>query len=336
MGDEGKAEEEQARLVLVARRGGFGLPTACPSCLPVYIYLRLANASFSLELDGAYPDADHIPYVEYGDYVAFNNEKGGVIECLKEDNIVDLDSKLPSTTVPEVLPTKAMISSWLADAVQYELWVATDGSVSHTIYYSDLPWPIGKLLCWKQTRAVKQFFGITKLNAEEKEEEIYRKAGAAYDALSMKLDDQVFFFDNGPTDVDALFLGHALFVLHALPDTSLLRSNLLKHDNLVKYAEHHKVELLETSSSSASSSSVPRSSFDASTSTPKRRASSGWSSKPKPKAKKERTEEEKTFRRRAKYFLGAQLVAILVFLSLMGGADTSELEDDDGVAYEED
>lgn len=57
--------------------------------------------------------------------------------------------------------------------------------------------------------------------------------------------------------------------------------------------------------------------------------------KPKPRAKKERTEEEKKFRRRAKYFLATQLVAVLVFLSLMGGVDSSELDDDDGLDYED-
>lgn len=57
--------------------------------------------------------------------------------------------------------------------------------------------------------------------------------------------------------------------------------------------------------------------------------------KPKPRAKKERTEEEKKFRQRSKYFLAAQLVAVLVFLSLMGEVDGSELDDDDGIYYED-
>jgi metaxin len=57
-------------------------------------------------------------------------------------------------------------------------------------------------------------------------------------------------------------------------------------------------------------------------------------SKPKPGPKKEKTEEEKKFRRRAKYFLATQLVAVLVFLSLMGGSGDSEM-DDDGVDYDE-
>lgn len=105
--------------------------------------------------------------------MAFNSERGGVIECLKEDKIVDLDSsKLASHLIPELLSTKAMVTSWLADAVQYELWVATDRSVAHKIYFSDLPWPIGKVLHWKKSREVKQLLNITNVNAEEKAEEV--------------------------------------------------------------------------------------------------------------------------------------------------------------------
>ncbi|WVZ82342.1 hypothetical protein U9M48_029610 [Paspalum notatum var. saurae] len=295
--------EAAARKVLVARKPCFGLPTACPNCLPVLLYLRMAQVPFDIHVDTSFPDADHIPYVEFGDCVAFNNEKGGVIEYLREEKLVDLNSNDPSASSADVLATKAMVSTWLADALLYELWVVTDGSVAHDIYFSDLPWPIGK---------------------------IYQKASAAYEALSLRLGDEVFLFDNSRTDVDALFLGHALFVLSALPETSVLRGTLQNHDNLVNFAEHHKVQLLEASSSSGLGSSPGPSS-----STPRKRASSGQSYKPKPRAKKERTEEEKKFRRRAKYFLATQLVAVLVFLSLMGGVDSSEFDDDDGMDYEE-
>ncbi|XP_062233510.1 mitochondrial outer membrane import complex protein METAXIN-like [Phragmites australis] len=322
--------EEAARKVLVARKPGFGLPTACPTCLPVLLYLRMAQVPFDIHVDTSFPDADHIPYVEFGDCVAFNNEKGGVIQYLKEEKIVDLNSKHPSVSSSDVLPTKAMVLTWLADALQYELWVVTDGSIAHDIYFSDLPWPIGKILHWKKSRDVKQLLGITKLNAAEKEKEIYQNASAAYDALSSRLGDQVFIFDNSPTDVDALFLGHALFVFNALPDASVLLGTLQKHDNLVNFAKHHKAQLLEASSLSAVGSSPD----PPSSSTPRKRASTGRTYKPKPRAKKERTEEEKTFRRRAKYFLATQLAAVLAFLSLMGGVDSSEL-DEDGVDYED-
>lgn len=102
--------------------------------------------------------------------MAYNNEKGGVICSLKEDGIVDLDAEVRG--IPEWVSTKAMVESWLADAVMYELWVGSDGKSAHKIYYSDLPWPIGKVLHLKQVRATKQLLGITSENAERREEEV--------------------------------------------------------------------------------------------------------------------------------------------------------------------
>lgn len=114
--------------------------------------------------------SDIIPYVESGTYVACNNENGGVIECLKKDGIVDLDNEFQS--VPEWISMKALISSWLEEALMYELWVGSDGNSVGKIYYSDLAWPIGKVLFLQQVRTVKQQLGITKENCERREEEV--------------------------------------------------------------------------------------------------------------------------------------------------------------------
>ncbi|XP_071911971.1 mitochondrial outer membrane import complex protein METAXIN-like isoform X2 [Coffea arabica] len=273
------------KLTLVTRKPCFGLPTACPTCLPVYIYLRFAQLPFDVEYNLIYPDSDQIPYVEFGSHVVYNNEKGGVIQSLKDEQTVDLDSDVSG--IPEWVSTKAMVESWLAEAVMYELWVGSDGSSAQKIYYSDLPWPIGKCLYFKQIHMVKQLLGITKGNAERREEE----------------------------------------------ETSVLRSKLLDHANLVRYAENLKAEFVDADSSS---SSVSPSRSDPSSSMPKR-GPSNWKSNPKSKPKREKTEEEKKFKRRAKYFLVTQLVAVLVFISLLGGSNDAEVEfedGDDGLDYE--
>ncbi|TYK28587.1 mitochondrial outer membrane import complex protein METAXIN isoform X1 [Cucumis melo var. makuwa] len=328
----GRGEEG---FTLVVRKPCFNLPTGCPDCLPVYIYLRLANLHFHLDFNLIYPESDIIPYVETGNYVAYNNEKGGVIECLRQDGIVDLDSEFLS--LPEWVSAKSMVSSWLADAVMYELWLGTDGASASKVYYSDLPWPIGKVLFLKKLYSVKLQLGINKENAERREEQIYRNANLAYGALSNRLGEQNFLFENRPSSLDALVLGHLLFTLQVLPETSVLRSKLLEHSNLVRYAEKYMTELVEVGTSSSPPPSSSRSSTGASSSTP-RRGPYNWSSKPKPKPKREKTNEEKTFKRRGKYFVGAQLVAVLLFLTLMGRGDDAEVElddDDEGYDYSE-
>ena len=67
---------------------------------------------------------------------------------------------------------KAMVSTWLAGAIMYELWVGSDGTSARTIYHSGLPWLIGKALLMKQVHVVKQRLGITKENAERREAEV--------------------------------------------------------------------------------------------------------------------------------------------------------------------
>ena len=102
--------------------------------------------------------------------MAYNDENGGVIKSLKEDGIVDLDTDFSS--LPEGISMKAMVSTWLADAIMYELWVGSDGTSARTIYHSGLPWLIGKALLMKQVHVVKQRLGITKENAERREAEV--------------------------------------------------------------------------------------------------------------------------------------------------------------------
>ncbi|KAI9191301.1 hypothetical protein LWI28_006577 [Acer negundo] len=257
--------EGVAEFNLVARKPCFGLPTACPTCLPVYLYLKFAHFPFHLAFNSLYPDS------------------------------------------------------------------GSDGSSACKIYYSDLAWPIGKILFLQQVRTVKQQLGITKDNAEWREEEIYRRANIAYKALSTSLGEHDFLFDNRPSSVDAIFLGHVFVTLQVLPETSVLRSKLVENGNLIRFAERVKTEFIEA----GSSSSVPQFHSDPSSSTP-RRGPSNWSSKPKTKPKREKTEEEKTFKRRAKYFLATQLFAVVLFLSIMGGSDYSEVEldDDEGIDYD--
>ncbi|XP_057537015.1 mitochondrial outer membrane import complex protein METAXIN [Amaranthus tricolor] len=322
-------KSREKTLTLVATKPCFGLPTACPNCLPVYFYLKFAKLQFDLCFHSTFPDSDQIPYVESGSYVAYNNEKGGVINCLREDGIVDLDSDFRS--IPEWISMKAMISSWLVDALVYELWIASDKTSVQKIYFSDLPWPIGTILYFKQILAVKRHLGITNENAERIESEIYSRANLAYGALSTQLGETSFLFGDRPSSLDASFLGHALIALQALPEASVLKSKLLNFSNLVKYTEKLSNELINGSAQSAvpNWSRSPSSSGQPSSSIDNPGEFSNWSSKPKSKPKKERTEEEKKFRRRAKYFLAAQLISVLVFLSLFSASDSGELEFDE-------
>ncbi|KAF3504523.1 hypothetical protein F2Q69_00040580 [Brassica cretica] len=319
-----EGDQDTSDFTLVTRKPCFGLPTACPNCLPAYIYLKLAQLPFQLAFNSTFPDSEELPYFESGTYVAYNNEDGGVIEKLEKDGIVNLDSQLQS--LPDYLSLKALIVSWLDEALTYEIWVGTEGVSASKIYYSDLPWVIGKVLFYKQTYLTKNRLGLTKESAEQREKLIYKRASEAYEALSTSLLNKihrVFSYalpDNRPSSLDAFFLSHMLFTIQVLPETSVLRCKLLEQSNLVRYAERLKSEFLEESSSSPS---PPLHSFPSSF--------SGKGSKTKSKPKAEKSEEEKKFKKRARFFLAAQFLAVIIYVSVMGGvsSDEVEYEDDD-------
>nr|VDD29024.1 unnamed protein product [Brassica oleracea] len=314
-----EGDQDTSDFTLVTRKPCFGLPTACPNCLPAYIYLKLAQLPFQLAFNSTFPDSEELPYFESGTYVAYNNEDGGVIEKLEKDGIVNLDSQLQS--LPDYLSLKALIVSWLDEALTYEIWVGTEGVSASKIYYSDLPWVIGKVLFYKQTYLTKNRLGLTKENAEQREKlQIYKRASEAYEALSTRLGEHKFLFEDRPSSLDAFFLSHMLFTIQVLPETSVLRCKLLEQSNLVRYAERLKSEFLEESSSSPS---PPLHSFPSSF--------SGKGSKTKSKPKAEKSEEEKKFKKRARFFLAAQFLAVVIYVSVMGGvsSDEVEYEDDD-------
>ncbi|KAK7329758.1 hypothetical protein VNO77_23937 [Canavalia gladiata] len=308
---------------LVVRKPCFGLPTGCPQCLSAFIYLKFVQIPFHLDFHLNNPHSDQIPYFEVGDRVVYNNEKEGIIDCLKKDiGVVDLDSEVSS--LPDWIATKAILSTWLADALAYELWVGSEGSSAYTLYYSDLPWPLGKVLFWKKAHWVKLKHGITNDNAEVKKEAIYERANSAYSALSNCLGEQNYLFENRPSSLDAIFLAHGLVVLQALPESSKLRIKFLEHSNLVRYVQRCKTEVIDAA---PSPSSGPQFHTDASSSASK--SHSTRSSKPKKEPKREKTKEEKTFKRKAKYFVAAQMVGIVIFLTLMTTFDDAEVEVDD-------
>lgn len=174
------------------------------------------------------------------------------------------------------------------------------------------------MLDWKQRLAVMQRLGVTPENAVARSEELYRKAGQAYSALSVLLGDQKFFFNNRPSSLDALVLGHLLFHMKVPFEVSTLKGEILKHQNLVNYAENWCKQLLGEEVDAAFHPKVPP--------PPPTKPVSKEREKP---AKKPRNEKDIIFKKRAKYFVIAQFVAVLMYV-VFAGIEVDEGDEDDG------
>ncbi|KAL3685307.1 hypothetical protein R1sor_003329 [Riccia sorocarpa] len=317
-------------LVLLVRSGAWGLPTACPVCLPPYIYLKLAGVAFTPQYATFQPDSDDLPVLEYGNVVGYGSESGGIVGVLKREKICDLDEGLPDSAKADLNAYSAIVNSWLSDALLHELWLKENEKVVAQVYLSSLPWPVNKAIDWKQRRAVERHLGINTENVAERSAELYRKAAAAYEALSIRLQDQDYFVAGKPTSLDAAVLGHVFFVQHAPLELSFLKEQLNKHRNLVVYAEKMESKLLGDSAPTVfpppRSSSPPPGSYASSSS----RGTAGPSNTKA--APKKRSEKDKLFRKRAKYFIIAQVAAVLLYVVFAGiEVEDEGLEDDGGV-----
>jgi metaxin len=309
-------------LVLVTRPAAFGLPSACPACLPVFLYLRLAAVSFQEQVTAVEPDSEDLPSVEYGENVGFASENGGVVEFLRREKIVDLDAGLSDSEKAELETCKAMMESWVADASAYELWMRDNDRQCKAVYFSELPWGLVQALDWKQRLAVMQRLGVTPENAAARSEELFRKASNAYSALSVLLGDQKFFFNNRPTSLDALVLGHLLFHMKVPFEISTLKGEIYKYQNLVNYAESWSKQLLGEDGAPIDPAFSPK----APPPPPSKAAPPKEREKP---AKKPRSDKDIIFKRRAKYFVIAQFVAVLMYV-VFAGFEVDDDGDDDG------
>lgn len=312
-------------LVLVTRPGAFGLPTACPACLPAFLYLRLAAISFQEQVTAVEPDSEDLPAVEYGESVGFASENGGVMEFLRKEEIVDLDAGLSESEKAELETCKAMMESWVADASAYEVWMRENDRQCKAVYFAELPWGLALALNWKQRVAVMQRLGVTPVNAAVRSEEMYRKAGNAYAALSVLLSDQKVFFSNRPTSLDAVVLGHLLFHMRVPFEVPTLKGEIIKHPNLVKYAESWSKQLLGEGEDSIDDAFQPKAPPP-----PLRKQAKKASKEKEMPAKKEKSEKEVVFKKRAKYFVIAQVVAVLMYAVFTGFGGDDENGDDDG------
>ncbi len=84
--------------------------------------------------------------------------------------------------------------------------------------------------------------------------QVYKEVENCCQALSERLDDQPFFFNNKPTELDALVFGHLFAILTTpLPD-SRLATIVRQHKNLVDLCQTIDKEYFDRLASSKASS----------------------------------------------------------------------------------
>uniref|UniRef100_T1JEZ3 Metaxin glutathione S-transferase domain-containing protein n=1 Tax=Strigamia maritima TaxID=126957 RepID=T1JEZ3_STRMM len=117
----------------------------------------------------------------------------------------------------------SLINNVLANAELYICWMngVTLEEVTKPRYGAVYPWPLNHILAYRKQLDIRR-----KLSAlgwvKKTVDEVYTEIDTCCHALSERLDKLGFFFNNKPTELDALVFGHLFTILTTpLPDNRL-------------------------------------------------------------------------------------------------------------------
>eukprot|EP00245_Coleochaete_scutata_P007974 TRINITY_DN23822_c0_g1_i1.p1 TRINITY_DN23822_c0_g1~~TRINITY_DN23822_c0_g1_i1.p1 ORF type:complete len:329 (+),score=68.01 TRINITY_DN23822_c0_g1_i1:3-989(+) len=319
-----------AAYVLLHHSPAWNLPAACPECLKSMAYLELAVVNFTCHVCYNMPDSDQLPALE-DDFerkeVALSSEPGGIIGWLRKHRGIDLDAALTEGERSELRAYTSIVETSLADALQYARWIESENYLTSREAFSiHLPLPLRMVLGWQQRHEAKQKFGSTK-DLSKAGEELYTKAAAGYRALAVRLGENSSFFEGRPTSLDAAVAAHLIFVLEAPYEKNLLKEMIESYPFLVRFANEIKRVLQERSYHREPRSPPPFSRIPFGFAGTAPRPPTGTSSKRNEK----KTAKELKFKKRARYFVAAQIIAVVAFVFFAGFVEVDEDALDDHV-----
>jgi len=225
------------------------------SCLAVQAYLHMLKLDFNVEMRA---NAEHmspsgkLPFIRANNFViaeldpivSFVSNKGiSLTEHL--DSAQKADMRAYMTLVTSVLGNAELYLSWKDEVTASEVTIPRYGSV--------YPWPLSTLLSYQKKWSVcKKLTALGWLNKSL--DEVYQEVEQCCQALSERLENQRYFFNNKPTELDALVFGHLFAILTTpLPDARL--ANVVRQfKNLIDLCQHIDKEFFDGTSSSSRSS----------------------------------------------------------------------------------
>ena len=167
------------------------------NCLAVQAFLHMANLEFTIEMranvehmspSGKLPfiRANNFVIAELDPIVSFINTKG-----------ISLTEHLDSAQKADMRAYMSLVSNVLGNAELYLSWndQLTLTEVTKPRYGSVYPWPLNHVLTWKKSSQVRK--NLAALGWSSKSlDEVYTEVENCCQALSERLDNQRYFFNN--------------------------------------------------------------------------------------------------------------------------------------------
>ncbi|KAI9103238.1 hypothetical protein DFS34DRAFT_607954 [Phlyctochytrium arcticum] len=161
-----------------------------------------------------------------------------IIEEVKEKS-GDLESRLSQAEKYDMKALVTLTESKLGFALLFTKWFnhTVKEEVTLPLHESFHPWPINKLISRSlQAQATEWMLGRKTILSKD---ELLAEAKDALQILSLQLGDQLYFYGQKASYLDAVIFAHLHIILSVLTvthGTVPLRQAVLEHENLVKYS----------------------------------------------------------------------------------------------------
>lgn len=174
----------------------------------------------------------NVPFVKCGAFVVA--EFDSIISFVNNKG-VNVSSHLNTAEKADMQAYMTLVDTVFHAAELYFAWCHEDNfqEVTQSRHAFAFPWPLDKLLCWRQKRAVAR--KLASIGWGDKTlEEVLVEVDDCCTALSERLNNRRYFFGEKPTELDALVYGHISAILATpLPDNGLA-AIIREHQKLVE------------------------------------------------------------------------------------------------------
>lgn len=220
--------------------GGWGLPTIDPDALASMALLQFASIPFSI-CPGASPamtSANVLPVVIFENSNASEPSVCAGLPSLialftADLTLPDPNQHLTPFMIAESTAFATLVTARFGPARLYEFYLngKNYADIYHTLLEKDSSFPLNRVLPFLKRRDIKAQLSGRRPHA------LFFDAGIALAALSTRLGDRKFFYDEQPSVLDAIVFGYLAPVLYLpLPSTEL-RGQVAKFSNLVAFVE---------------------------------------------------------------------------------------------------
>lgn len=201
----------------------------------IQAYVRMSKIKYLHVQNSNYPSYDatgELPQLKDGNFICSRYE---ILPHLQTHH-VNLDIHKSKMELAEIFSFSNMITTTLHHVLLFSRWMDPTNytEVFKPLLSSALPFPLSLFLPsqYQKKMANKCYsFGFTDKSY------VYAQARDCYTSLSDKLADQMYFFGDEPTSLDALVFGH---VVHALNDIRLKEVLIMYGSALISFAERIK------------------------------------------------------------------------------------------------